>query len=359
MAQPTLNDLLQQPIDGATRLIVHHERIATFRWLGVLEMVLIVGAFCCCIVPVMIVLTILSGGGNWDSDTELFRWNRLFHHWHDLIFTAFDGNGQVIASRRVRLLTEQQGDPLLASIIQAADRQGVIVIETIGAKAAAATHLWYGGRPLLAEPGLPTGDRTAQRLESLDCVLSYSDEETTLRYQSPPTPTGMLVLKVAGLGLVFPLLLVKDLREMFSVALAELQGKGPPVFHLRVRVDEVAARREQGDKLLGEQRIAGHRIVGFAWSRELTYGDQAEIVGPHLRVALIDGIEQLHVPSDLGAVLRDFLTRETLDHRARRPELGLTHGDPPATRCPYCGALYIFEPGTGCPSCGGWPDKVG
>lgn len=74
----------------------------------------------------------------------------------------------------------------------------------------------------------------------------------------------------------------------------------------------------EGDVVYQQQRVAGHRSLGFAWSLVLSYGDKAEISGPHLRVALVDGFATLDVPKELAPDVRDLLTRASLDWRVSR-----------------------------------------
>jgi hypothetical protein len=300
-----------------------------------------------------------DGEGAGEDGLEFLSFSRLFRHWHDLHFTAVNAQGDVLAATNTRLVDQVEGDALLAAILSAADRQGVMVVESIGQQTATPVHLWYGGRPLLAPASLATADRIFTQLQGHGCTVAQDEVSTQLHFESPPRAKPQLVIQLISLVVGFPLLLSVSYRRALRSAWHELRGRGQPVWSLRVQADEVVSRHEQGDVVYQQQRVAGHRILGFAWSLVLSYGNKAEISGPHLRVALVDGFATLDVPKELAPDVRDLLTRASLDWRARHPELGLPHGDAPATRCPYCGALYIFTPGAGCPSCGGWPDQVG
>ena len=51
-----------------TRLLPPLERVATFRWLGVLDIFVYVAAGCCCVIPPAIVASVMAGDFNLNLD---------------------------------------------------------------------------------------------------------------------------------------------------------------------------------------------------------------------------------------------------------------------------------------------------
>src|SRR5687768_15270533 len=130
-----------------------HASRSRFRWIVILEIIVAVPCICL-LIPLFVLVASLSE----DSDLEPPRIRgRFFEKWHEIIVTALDPAGSVIASGAFRPTTADEGDALLATVLTAADRADLLVIETIEASRggvssspAEPVEVWYGGRPLLA-----------------------------------------------------------------------------------------------------------------------------------------------------------------------------------------------------------------
>lgn len=357
----TLEDIVNTPMPNVTRLVVQHIPTRTFRWMGLIEVTVLVLAFCCVLLPVFLLLFIVTRGGiGLDAlDLRLPELDRFHYTWHDIEIRALDANGTVQVRHRQRFEDADAAHLLVSSILQAADKQGLMVIETIGETLSSETTRWYGGRPLMMRPEVSTSDLLWSRLERARCTRHLGTQSTEIRYAEAHAGRLTLFIRILGLGLLFPLLLSAHNRRALRTAVAEYKTGSPSTWHVECAATHIRLSRTCGELTQWTQTIEGHTLLGVTWAPSLSYGRRARLNAPTLQFTTAQGRHHVHVPEALGRTLADYIPLEHLRRRAGHPSLGDTTGLAPATRCPYCGAVYVFTPGQGCEACGGWPDKVG
>lgn len=353
-----LDDLLQAPLNGVTRITIQHIPTQTFRWLGIIEGVFLLGAFCCVVLPTFLILFVLSGGsvGNDGLDLKLPNFDRFHYRWHDLRIVAWSSD-TLLFEKRLRVLTEREGNQLVAALLDAAGRQGVMVVETVGNEAHPETTRWYGGRPLMAPLNLSNSEQSWDRLQRAHCQKHVSDT-VEVRYSEGATGRITLIIRLIGRLLLFPLLIQKHNKKALQRVWGELKTGESFTWSFTVSETHIRILLTCGQVIQISEDIDGLRLLGISWAPSLSFGSHAQLEDPTLQFVSKGGIQRIAVPQTLGAPLCNFLIAETLRLRALHPELKLPCGPPPPTLCPYCGALYLFVAGEGCPSCGGWPEKV-
>ena len=348
MTESSLEAFLAQTFDGVSRLVVRHVRTQSFRWWGLVELLLCL-LLCFCMIPLLIVMVVL-GEGDGDLFLDAPTPDRLHHDWHEIEFLAIGPGDQVLGRVQQRIVQQQDGHRLLSAILAAADRQGLIVVESLRAQSSEVLHTWYGGRPLLASPILPDSEQLAGRLEQAGCTIGRGED--FVRVICPAPGGNRLVLAIKSLALLLPAAILPSARRAVRTGFAELSGSGPPAWILEVRADRITAGWRQGGQDFDRMELDAARLIGCAYSRVLGYGNDADVSGPHLRIATTQGFAELQPPAKLGRLLCDWLTRESLELRTARPDLVRSELAFGSTRCPHCGTPCELQENA-CPHCGG------
>lgn len=355
VTSPVLADLLGRPMTGVARIGLEHWRCQRFRWLALLEYSL---AFVCllCALPLVVLALLFS-----ETDVEIpsIR-TRFYQRWHQLRLVLFDARGQVVAGADFVPPDEDSGYRAVASILHAAMREQVVVVESIvqgGAREVA--EVWYGGRPLLAHPDELNEERSAAVLERHGVeVTRRPDAVVVVEEGRPATGAQRLLgtlLFVACLPLLLILAFTPDGRRKLRHAWADVRGSGPPPrVVVEVRAESLCTYHARGDERWDEQIVEGADLLGITFSPALGYDPDVTRRAASLRLIGRQRSATLPLKRATAAerALRDLLLAATLRLRRERPELGLAGPGPAPTRCPFCAALYVMDPGTRCPSCG-------
>jgi hypothetical protein len=357
-ASDSMTSILGRPIEGICRILLRHERRRRFRWMGVVEIILGL-ILCICLIPILLIAA-LSGS---DMDIELPSFSgRLWHRWHELVLVMLDASGETLATARQAPESQEEGERITAAVLAAADRQGVMVLETIGESVAEIVEVWYGGQPLLSHPERRDVAVLSHRLRGAGLDVT---EEPARMVLSQPLPTmGRVASAVVLVVLYLPLTLLLFWSPRWRVALQEMvmnaRGESPGRREVVVTAEAITGRSVRGERVWGETRVDGYELLGLTFSPTLSYSGEIRrspatlrCIGQHHTITM-----PMSVDPAQGSVLRDWLVATSLQLRAEKPELGLAGDGPRPTRCPYCATLYIFKPGVPCPSCGGWPEQL-
>lgn len=347
------NDLLGHGLDGAVRVVVRHDAVTRFRWMVLVELALLL-VFLACLLPVWIVASLLIGepiGFRLDDVGARFTWRE-----HVVRLQLFDAAGRRLHERRLPIRRQEQVDGLLASVLRAADRDRMVVVQQLGAP----NHQWvatfYGGRPLLAPPRLPAPDEAIRTL-SVQPGLEVRRDADALVLCLPQAERSRV-------GAVLGLLVAGPVRALSAEGRRRLvddwmtvRGVDAGVVRLEVRPDGVRWSRERGGRQTGERSMAGGELLGVAYGPVLAAGEDARPRPPRLR--LIGRRNTVDLPTelspDLGGVLAELVIAASLELRARHPALGLRYALEGTTHCGYCGTLYDLGTAERCPSCGAPP----
>jgi len=80
----------------------------------------------------------------------------LLGHWHEVHIERVGASGRRLDIVREAPLDEAEGNGLVASVLAAARRAFLVVVEAVERES---TADWYGGQPLLAGPGATNAER--------------------------------------------------------------------------------------------------------------------------------------------------------------------------------------------------------
>lgn len=340
---------------GVARIVLEHWRCEKFRPIAILEYSL--GLLCLlCLLPLIIIAALMT-----ETDLELPNVRtRFYRRWHQLRLLLLDAHGQVIASIDYVPSDADQGYSAVASVLDAAGRERVVVVEVIvnGAVREVA-EVWYGGRPLLAHPEEANEERASAFLQGRGLEVVREKDALLIRSKPKPITGGQRVLGWLMLPLVLPfvplLLLTENGRRAVRHSWADLRAGGPQTCTVVcVRAESLTTYRERRDERWDEQVIDGAELLGITFSPSLGYDKNVTPEPATLRIIgrRKSAVLPLQGANETERALRDLLVSATLRLRKERPELGLLGAGPQPTRCPFCTALYLMEPGSRCPSCG-------
>lgn len=162
----TVADLLCHPTGKVARIVVRHERRSELRWLGFIELFLVVLA-CVCAVPCLAVWMFLvpEDGAVGPNERGFFDFvqKRLWRRYHDVTLTFFGPGGAQVGQVRHTPRSAAEGDALLGSVLAVAAREGIVLVETIGAEVC---DVFFGGAPLMARPEALDVDAIGSRLRA-------------------------------------------------------------------------------------------------------------------------------------------------------------------------------------------------
>jgi len=361
-----LSDLLGQHAEGATRIVLHHERHQRFRPMVLVELFVLFWFVVLCF-PLIIIGLIWAffasegalfssseGGDTASSSRSGKRTSRFYSYWHEIRIRVFGKTNVPLFETRATPSGKHEGDALVASVLAMAEQHGLVVLEALSQPAEVA-EVWFGGQPLLAHPEERHEDNAARLLQRQGFQVKDEGDSLELRWEHPqpglPGSVGRLLLS--------PLMLSRP-REFFAEvrdAWADLTKAPRKVTRITVTAGSLELHTSRGDSVYQRLVIDGRDLVGITFSPSLGY--DRDVTRHRATLRFIGRTRSGTLPLELdlpdcGPALRDFLVGATIRLRALHPELGLaTHASRPA-RCPYCGTLHVMGPGTKCPSCGVW-----
>jgi hypothetical protein len=349
-------DVLGRPTQGVARMILRHQRRTRFRWFAFVELffgVLLV----LCVLPLLIVLMVLGGD---DASFEFPDILGRFHeHWHELSLSLLTREGQVLTTVVHSPSTVEEGDGLVAAVLSAAAREGVVVVEVLAASegdAGEIVEVWYGGRPLLSRPDFRAEEHAAAVLRQAGLNVELGRDEVTVA-QDDERPS-KVVVALLFLFLLVPLspilLFFQAGRAALRDAWDDLRGASPPKRVISVRAESLGVHIQRGNRRWGEHFVDGSSLLGLTFSPTLGFDKKVMRHEASLRLVGDRTTVKLRVSraAECGAALRDLLVAASLRLRQAKPELGLIGPGPRPTRCPFCTGLYDMQPGSQCPYCG-------
>lgn len=351
-----LSDILARPMDGVARVVITHEVHREFRYLVILELSL---CFIGCLILLPCIAIAMAGGGNLDVfDLPAFR-ARFHNWWQELVVRVLDPHGTVLAEVRTRSESEEASHGMLAAVLGAAGRQGVVVVETIrplGSQVAETRHVWYGGRPLFASPAMRAEEAAAQVLEQSGLHVTRGPDSVEVAYDlARPGPfVAWALLLFLGCPLLPLLIILPSGRRWLRDLWADASGAAPPRVTYTIRAESLDVRTTRFGEVRDARLFDGAALLGFSHGPSLAWSKRGMgRMAATLEVVSTGSKEALALPKpEIGPALRDLITAATVRLRAEKPELGLFEGAPRPTRCPWCSQLYVLEPGNRCPSCG-------
>lgn len=353
-AQPvTLAEVLGRPMHGVARVVLEHHRREQFRWIVILELILLV-FFMICLLPLILLVAIFS-----DSYVEMPSIGaRFYDRWHEVRLILLDRSGQVLSSVGHVPGGEEAGHGVVQAILSAAQREQVVVIETIAGGVSETIEVWYGGRPLLAHPDEVNEEQAASVLERLGFVIRRENDALLIEDVVPPFKTWQRVLGAVLFIVLSPILIVALLTERGRKAVREswdnVRGVPPGTHVIAVRAECIETFHLRKGERRDHDVIDGRELLGLTYSPTLGFDKDVTRRNSTLRIIGRRHTRTLRITraGQSAHALRDLLVAATLRLRQARPELGLSGDGPHPTRCPFCSALYLMDPGTRCPSCG-------
>ena len=129
-----MSDAFNDSLDNAVRIVIQHKEATTFRWLGLIEVVLMLVVFCCVILPAGFVVVILTRGSalSGATDIDLPRLNRFTYRWHDVHVRTVDAQGEILFKTVARYTDHNDAEFYVSSVLEAAKRHALTAVETIG-----------------------------------------------------------------------------------------------------------------------------------------------------------------------------------------------------------------------------------
>jgi hypothetical protein len=353
------SDLLGQHVEGATRIVLVHERQQEFRALVLFEVLAGVMFVVCCF-PLIIVGLVWALFSEVSVLDLLFdedrRTSRTYRYWHELVIRVFGADNTLAFETRAKPANEEEGDALVASVLSIAEQNGLVVVEMLSNPSEVA-EVWFGGQPLLAHPEERHEDTAAGFLQREGFQVKEERELVELRWEHQPRgiPSAVVALVLSPLNLLSrPREMLNELRD----AWADLMRRPPKTTRVLVRAGSIETEVSRDGVMYEREVIDGRDLVGITFSPALGYDRAVTRLGATLRFIgrTRSGTLPLHLDRrDVGRALRDFLVGATLKMRQLHPELGLASmGVARPARCPYCGTLHVMGPSTKCPSCGAW-----
>jgi hypothetical protein len=356
MAGVSLEEAIGRPMTGVARISLQHWRCSIFRPIAILEYAAL---FLCmiCMIPLLLFALWFTNG---EVDVPNIRLKRFYKRWHQIRLVLLDAKGQTLSVVDHRPETEEQGHVNVASILSAAAREQVVVVESIiDREQSEVAEVWYGGRPLLAHPDEVNEERATILLEQHGVVVQREANRLSIIEEALPVPTERKILGWLLLPLVLPfvplLWLSENGRRGLRHGWEDLRGRGVRTRAVvEVRAESISFHRERGNERWDHEIVDGADLIGITVSPLLGYDQDVTKRPASLR--LIGKRHSRGLPLERARkaehALRDLLVAATLRLREARPELGLLGAGPQPTRCPFCAARYMMEPGARCPSCG-------
>ena len=354
-----VSDLLGQHAEGATRIVLLHERQQKFRPMVLFEMMALFMFVVLCF-PLIVIGLIWGNVATEGALGEALgardkRTSRFYTYWHEIRIRVFGKTNVPLFETLAKPADKEEGDALVASVLSVAERHGLVVLEALSQPSEVA-EVWFGGQPLLAHPEERHEDSASGLLERQGFQVKEGNDFIELRWERPPRelPGAVAMLLFSPLTLLGrPREAIIDMRD----AWADLT-KGPrKLTRVTVRAGSLEIEVSRAGAVYQRLVIDGRDLVGITFSPALGYDRAVSRLKATLRFIGRTRSGTLPLELDMpeyGRALRDFLVGATLRLRALHPELGLaTHASRPA-KCPYCGTLHVMGPGTKCPSCGAW-----
>ena len=243
---------------------------------------------------------------------------------------------------------------MLGSVLNAAAREGLVVVESLGDSPRETLEVWYGGQPLLAHPERRDEETCAAELGKRGWTVELEEEHVELRRAAKPAGKVGAFFSTCGTLVLLPLLFWHAAyRDRLRRHWRDLTGVAPRQHRIRIDRQAIELETTRAGESLYDHRVDARDLVGIACSPTLDYDREVTRRRAHIR--LHERAHAVEIPRWIGSgkVLRDQLIVS-----AQRLWTGLPGTNQRPTRCPYCGNTYVFAPGVTCDSCGAPPDRL-
>lgn len=370
-----LRDELLAPVShpDAVRLALVHRREKRFRWWGLVEValastVLLVGlplfALGLTAAPVVAgvylglgaakTVAVFAGVAGIFGSVELphraLRRNTFTAYRHRIDVIATSDVGHALQEAHARPRSAEEAERWVAQVLTAAAARKRVVVEMID-DPLTTTEVWYGGRPLLSEPGLPAVSVTAQALRDDGMEVALEAEAVECRRALPSAGRFVAAVLLVLIPILAPVLWLLRRPVGGAMRRAWCDLRGVPRFAIFRADAEGVHVWEAAGGVLDRRDTPADEVVGITWSMSLASDSSAERRAPTLRLVGEQDLLEFSpgLVGDHGFLIRDLLVAGLC--RTRRAD-GLT-------ACPYCGTVHAMNVGVGCPSCGGWAEVLG
>jgi hypothetical protein len=309
-------------------------------------------------IAIFFLLSLVLGEGDAPlGDVELPT-VRFYRHWHELVIRCQDAKGDLINELSHSPASADEGRALLASMLSAASRAGIVLVETLGKPASETLEVWYGGQPLLGHPELRDGEQLAATLAKGGFEVSSTGDASEIRKRGKPRGKFGAAFSLAAGLLLFPFLFWQgSFRKSLAKTVLDLKGVEPEVWILALHSDRsLTVSRERNGEVELDHTVDARDLLGVAYSATLGYDRGVTRSAPGLRLVARDETLGLTAVSThhLGRALRDMILVTAME---RWEGIPATTTRP--TRCPYCGTLYVLAANVTCPSCGASAGALG
>jgi hypothetical protein len=357
-----LDDLLGSRLDGVARVQVVHLRRRRFRWLSLIELAIGLVFAILLLACLLVVFVLMAVLGEADFDAEdmgsVFPTPRFFTYWHELQVRFLDKAGTVLSEHTLQPRDAGEGDGVVGSVLNAADRVGLVVVECLGDSPRETLEVWYGGQPLLAHPERREEETCSEELGRRGWEIEVGEGRVRLQRRSKPAGKVGALLGWLGHLLGLPLLFWRGAhRARLGRHWKDLSGVEPALHTLVVDRGGVRVDSTRAGETLFEHQVDARDLLGIAHSATLGFDRDVTRHKPTLR--LIERSHGTEVPRSLVPGSSGKLVRDHLIVSAQRLWEGIPGTSQRPTRCPYCGGTYVFEAGVTCPTCGAPPDRLG
>lgn len=341
-------DILSTPFPDAVRYVLKHEQKKSFRWLFIIELLLFILLFIC-LIPIMIIVLILSGGEHGDVDFNLFDRldGRMYRRWMELSFLQKDKDGKILVEATTIPEDQATRDAAIGSVLHVAQAEKMVVVETLGESLSEILNVWYGGNPFLSSPTRMSPEMTSRIFK--EHQIKEEQEKTRWSISIPDQRNSRIgaffILFFFGIFLIF----TEKGRRSFSRHWKLLIYKQRVETKISVDKHGIYYKRQQGETIFSPRQFSAQEILGVTWSATMAAGKSPRRISPRLRI-----IERTHttdfiLDAALGKAISDRITSALIELGAGQKMFALK------THCPFCGALYNLEEQESCSSCGAPP----
>ncbi len=313
-----LDALLTRPLEGAARLVLSHRRRRSFRWLSLLELPVKLVFLIFLLFGLMVASIILWVSGEGDRNDGADEGSalpglsvRFFDYWHELALLALDQDGATLEEISVAPPSAAEANGIVASVLAAADRQGLVVVETLGVKMSETLEVWYGGQPLMSHPTLRDAETAAALLRESGFQLRDASDFVELITHAPrrSRPVALLLLSLA-LAASPALAWFRSFRRALGNLWMDLRGVDPQRRILQLnREGRLRLRDKRGSREEQLLLLDGRELIGIGFSATLGY--DRDVTRRPAALRLVTQNETHTLPYDLkpqvGRALRDWL----------------------------------------------------
>ncbi|MFO7565067.1 MAG: hypothetical protein R6X02_20645 [Enhygromyxa sp.] len=347
-----IQQLVASSWQQVSRVLLHQTRKRRLRLIALLELPFFVIYWIFAAIATLII-NLLASSADDMADLSLPA-PRFWTYWQEIEVVLVAPDGNVVARAQARPRTTAEAFAVIATLLDAAHRQGVMVIQTVEGQV---IERWYGGQPLLAAPAALDRAVAEATVRSAHLLPTSTATNYAICRQSEPISKASNLLFLGLYLLFWPcLIFMADMRRSFRRTLVEFQTGCTEGTVLEITRDGMLhCRSEQGPRKTPHFSIAAPQLLAISFAPALLADRDVTRTAPRLRFVTTGETFEfpLHLDGTQGAALRDLLVAAALYYWHDVVTIAQR-----ASHCPYCGSTYVFTIGQPCPSCGGWPTQA-